>query len=349
MKRLLYLCNNDGSDPRINKEIRTLSTRFQIDYVGMQSVPGHSFVDSFVVRKYLIHAQRKSIWGLCQYIYLVAKLLYNKTYHTIHIVNEPLLIVCYPILLLARRPIVLDLFDSLFLRMSRGNEQCYWLKYLLYRPVDCILVTDDARKQLLPKTFFVKAKVVPNYPHYFETFASRKELDEALTLFYYGWFGAHRGTDLLMAMLQEKHVPIRVIMAGWFGDEKSKQLLQDEQVSYLGILSQEEAITVAREQADYILCVYRPVNQNNVFASPNKVYDAIQAEVPVIMNAEVNMSKQIEEWGIGVVLPSYLPNNLAVWIDHLMQKRGTFTFSGNLKQRCTWEAVAHQLLEAHQV
>lgn len=34
-KKILYLCINDGSDMRINKEIRTLNKRYDVVFLGV--------------------------------------------------------------------------------------------------------------------------------------------------------------------------------------------------------------------------------------------------------------------------------------------------------------------------
>src|SRR5690606_42137033 len=64
-------------------------------------------------------------------------------------------------------------------------------------------------------------------------------------------------------------------------------------LQYYGILEQGKAIRLAAVRADYILCVYRPVNENNVYASPNKIFDAIQAGIPLIINREVNVAEWV--------------------------------------------------------
>ena len=47
LPKLLYLCINDGSDTRINKEIKTLSTSFDIVYLGIGRDDSKAFAKSY--------------------------------------------------------------------------------------------------------------------------------------------------------------------------------------------------------------------------------------------------------------------------------------------------------------
>lgn len=345
--RLLYLCNNDGSDPRINKEIRTLSKAFKIDFVGMRGGEmGNCFIEPFIAEQYIISADRRSIPGLFRYFITAFNLLRKNEYHSVHIINEPLLVLCYPLLLVFRPVLVLDLFDSIFLRLNRSGEQWLFLKRILYSIPDRIIVTDQTRKGLLPSFAREKSIVLPNYPPVITKEDAIKLPSEGLTIMYYGWFGKFRGTDLAMRLLEASEC-VRLIMAGWPGDQESQTLLKHKRVEYHGIITQEMAIRLAAEKADYILCVYSPVNENNIYASPNKVYDAIQANVPLIMNSDVKISEWVHRNRLGYILESLqvTPDKL---VADLIKHKDSFVYSEKLKEAFVWEKIENRLLNAHQ-
>lgn len=345
--KLLYLCNNDGSDPRINKEIRTLSGVFEIDYVGMKSMDSTCFVRPYVANIFMISAGRRSIPGLVRYFFLVMRLLMMNRYQSIHVINEPLLILCYPLLFLSRANLVLDLFDSYFLRISRSGDRYLLLKRIVYGVADKLIVTDEQRRNLLPQFARKKAVVIQNYPPRFNEAIQKMTQEPVLTIMYYGWFGKHRGTDLIIKLLAASE-NVRVIMAGWPGDEESKALLSHPRIQYYGILEQGKAIRLAAERADYILCVYRPVNENNVYASPNKIFDAIQAGIPLIINREVNVAEWVFRNRLGYLLESYEPEDIGSVLKNLEIKKDDYQYSEKLKTAFIWEKVEEKLLNAHQ-
>jgi hypothetical protein len=100
-------------------------------------------------------------------------------------------------------------------------------------------------------------------------------------------------------------------------------------------------------QCDYILSVYEPINENNINASPNKIYDAIQAQTPVIINAEVKIAGFVKEKKLGYVIHSFYENDYSQMIQKMKRLKSTFTFDTILQNSYTWEAIQAKLLKAH--
>ncbi len=136
-------------------------------------------------------------------------------------------------------------------------------------------------------------------------------------------------------------------MAGWLADTTSRELCVHPRVEWCGVLPQAEATDMAAWRADYILCVYAPLNANNVNASPNKIYDAIQIKTPVIVNAEIKVSEFVAQNRLGYVMPSYRPENYHQMAIDLHKQRDSYQFDEILRQRYIWEQVEAALLDAH--
>jgi hypothetical protein len=154
-----------------------------------------------------------------------------------------------------------------------------------------------------------------------------------------------RGTQLLQSLLKLSST-IKIKMAGWVYDEATKELSQHAQVDFLGVVTQQESMKIASE-CDYILSLYEPKNENNINASPNKIYDAIQAQTPVIINAEVKIANFVKLHTIGYVLDSFYSPNYARILQDLLSLKDSFHFSPALRNTYTWEAVENKLLQAH--
>jgi hypothetical protein len=138
-------------------------------------------------------------------------------------------------------------------------------------------------------------------------------------------------------------------MAGWFSDDYTKSLtsLYPTQIEFVGVIPQESALQLAKTKADYILCVYAPINENNINASPNKVYDSIQTGTPLIINSEVRISEWVKEKGIGFILPQYQVADFNKLYFDLQRQKNTFSFNSELKFSYTWQRVEENLLKAH--
>lgn len=331
---------------RINKEVKSLQKHSEVIFFG---VGDHSkcYVAPFCKEVILIKGKRNSVPVLAKQVFIFIKLLLTKKIKSIHIINEQLSIVFYPFLFFKHT--VLDLFDSIFLRENKSAEKMKWIKRLLYWPANEILVTDENRYQLMPKFIQPKCLVLPNYPEYFE-FKKDKEKSDDLRILYNGWMGLNRGTEIIEGLLKTS-LPLKVYMAGWFSEEYTKSLVgrYPGNIEFLGVIPQQAALELARTKADYILCVYAPINENNINASPNKVYDAIQTETPLIINAEVKISGWVREKGIGFVLPRYDVADYSQLYFDLQKDKNKFSFNADMKKYYTWESVEGNLLKAHQL
>lgn len=344
--RLLYLSFNDGSDMRINKEIRSLSQKLPIELVAVGADAAQCYAGSYVDTLHFVQGKRTSAGTLLRYFARCAYLLLIRRYHSVHIINEPQLLALWP-LLWVQPFVVLDLFDSLFLRKNRPGNRWKLLKKMVYAPIKKVIVTDENRLGLLPDFLQSYAVVVPNYPYRLGTLP-QKERSPHLTIMYYGWLGELRGTETIRNLLAADPT-LRVLMAGWLADDASRALTQHPRVEWVGVVPQARAFELVARQADYILCVYAPVNDNNINASPNKIYDAIQAQTPVIINSEVKVAEFVRKAGIGYMLPRYGGGDYVRVVDELYEMRESFVFDQELRERYVWEQIEKTLFHAHRL
>jgi hypothetical protein len=208
-----------------------------------------------------------------------------------------------------------------------------------------IIVTDENRKTLVPAAFQSKITVVENYPYAFKEVQSKMAADDELLILYSGSLGVTRGTQLLTELIHLSP-KVQVWMIGWVYDKPTRQLSQHPQVTFWGVKTQQETMRLASE-CDYILSVYEPINDNNINASPNKIYDAIQARTPVIINAEIKVAQFVAQNRLGYVLESYYEKSPSRLLQQLIVQKKNFVFDKTLRQRYTWEAIENKLVRAN--
>jgi hypothetical protein len=342
--KVLYVCSNDGSDMRINKEVKSLSRHFEVYFLGVGESTEKSFAAAHCTYFELIPGKRNSPGNVLRHVSAFLRLNRKERFDSIHVINEQLMIFFYPFLF--GKHVVLDLFDSFFLmHVDKPGEQWRTLKNLVYAPVSKILVTDQNRFELMNRSAQSKTVIVPNYPHAHPNY-TKDAHPEHITIFYNGTMNEDRGTDILIELLQQDS-RVRVIMAGWITDAKTEQLAKMSGVEFRGVLKQEEALQIAAKQCDYVLCVYAPNSEIHINASPNKIFDAIQTNTPVIINAEVKVSSFVEKHHLGFVMPNYYQFDGKSLAASLFEQKGNFHFDESMRQEYTWEAVEHVLIEAH--
>ena len=346
MKKILYISSNDGSDMRITKEIKTLSKFAKIIFIGVKG-EGDCYVRPYCDEIYLINGSRKNPFTIIKQFCTSLYLMIFKRIHSIHIINEQLMVFFYPLLFFKHT--VLDLFDSIFLKRNYPGSKLTFLKHVVYAPANIIIVTDDNRYNLMAETLKDKCIVVANYPNRIVSIPP-KGIDRPLTLMYNGWMGLGRGTEIVEGLLNT-NLPIKILMAGWFSDEYTKNLVKQfpEKIEFSGVIPQRKALFLAAERADYILCVYAPLNTNNINASPNKVFDAILIDTPLIINKEVKLSQWVIANNLGIVIEQYNISNYEEFYYQLVSNRGKYYFSNDFKQQYVWESIEGIVLKAHKL
>jgi len=339
---LLYLSINDGTDTRINKEIITLSRAFAVDFVGISTGAANPFVASRVRQMEVVVGRRRSPTTLIRFFFRIWGLLRRNRYDSVHVINENLYLLLWPLLFGQR--VVLDVFDSMFLKMNDAGWGLRRVQGFCYARPAKIIVTDEERAQLMPETARKKLVILPNYPFRFEGPVGPRVAGE-LRVLYAGSLSDTRGTIFIEQLLAAAE-DLKVVMAGWLYDERSRELSRHPRVEWLGTIPQQEIIARA-SRCDFILCHYEPVTLNNIYASPNKIYDAIQAGAAVIINPEVRVSRFVLEYGLGVVLDAYQPADMTAVARSLRNFKSQYQPDPALRERFLWESVESRLLAAH--
>lgn len=103
--------------------------------------------------------------------------------------------------------------------------------------------------------------------------------------------------------------------------------------------------------ADLGLTLDKPTNINYRYSLPNKVFDYIQAETPIIGTNLIEISKILSEYGVGEIIKEFTPENLALLINSIFSSESKLV---NLKANCSkarkvlnWESEIEILKEIY--
>ncbi len=343
-KKILYISTNDGSDMRINKEVKTLSKFADVYFLGIGDYGEKNYAKTNCKVFYLIEEKRNSAKAILKHIQKYKEWVREYKFDSIHIINEQLMIFFYPFLF--NQHVVLDIFDSLFMKKNQPGNKLKTLKKIVYAPVNFLFVTDENRRQMMPDFVQNRLGILENYPNRY--YGDTNKMTKDLTIFYNGSMSDARGTKILQNLIKN-YSNVSVIMAGWMADENTNIFANSKSVDYRGVITQKEATKIAATEVDYIMCCYEPSNQNNINASPNKIYDAIQTHTPVIMNGEVKVASFVKEKNIGVVLDSFYDYDVVKVYKELIEKKQTFNFNDANATTYSWESIEKKLLVAHKL
>lgn len=341
---LLYFSVNDGSDMRIRKEICSLNKNFNVYFIGIGNGLDNCFVKELCQEVKIIKGRIKSVTSILKIIFIAISIMRKVNISSVHIQDEQLFFVSFFVFL--RKKVILDIFDSFFLKISKPNNELLFLKKIFYGLPHRIIVTDENRFNLLPDFARSKTVVIPNVPLYSEKYEKIHKIDSSeLRIGLFGSIAKNRGAELASKILETDSNAICYV-AGWLSDDYSKNLVKNERVIYLGIKKQEEIFDILAESIDFLLCIYPVNNLNNIYASPNKIYDATLTRTPVIINRKVKVSSFVEDLGIGIVYDDATED-----IKDLIYKMYDFKencfINSDLSQKFTWQSYEDLLLSLH--
>lgn len=341
---LLYFSVNDGSDMRIRKEIYSLNKKFNIYFVGIGNSVENCFVKDLCKEVKIVRGKIKSIASILKILFSAISIMRKINISSIHIQDEQLFFVSFFIFF--KRKVVLDIFDSFFLKISKPNNELLFLKKIFYGLPQRIIVTDENRFNLLPDFARLKAVVIPNVPLYSEKYEKiQKTQSTELRIGLFGSVAKNRGAELASKILEADSNAVCYV-AGWLSDEYSKNIVKNERVIYLGIKKQEEIFDVLAESIDFLLCIYPVNNLNNIYASPNKIYDATLTRTPVVINKQVKVSSLVEELRIGLVYDE-TSENIKDLINKMYDFKENSFINNDLSQKFTWQSYEDLLLSLH--
>jgi len=217
-----------------------------------------------------------------------------------------------------------------------------------------IIVTDSMRYELLDERYKLKGVIIPNYPSLndlpdikeISAQSSPKKVNGKVKIFLGGTLYRSRGLNTVMRALDM--TPNLILhCAGWIYDNTAKELIEHPQVIYHGVVDQKETNKIC-SKCLVNLALYEPSNLNNIYASPNKVYDSLCIGQYVLLNEETELSKWISKSPL-VKTMAYDNAAFIANIEGVCQSKISVPRILRYRSLFVWEKFESVLLNAHKV
>lgn len=211
-----------------------------------------------------------------------------------------------------------------------------------------ITVSEGIANELTKRYRIHKVEVIRNLPVRTSTETFREKQP---TLIYQGALNVGRGIELAIDMM--KQLPCYKLLIVGTGDieiKLRKQMLESnlfDRVQFLGQLTPEN-LRLITPTAWLGLSLEEDMGLNYRYALPNKLFDYIAANVPVLVSDLPEMRKIVEEFEIGIVASSRNPIELANQVADLFDDKKRYeSISKNVKkaaEQLTWQNEEPKLL-----
>lgn len=154
----------------------------------------------------------------------------------------------------------------------------------------------------------------------------------------------NRGVEEAIQAMSYVDNSLLLIIGGGNAYEDLKKLSNElnltEKVKFINKLPFEELMQYTM-QADIGLTLDKDTNINYRYSLPNKLFDYIQAEVPVLASPLVEVKKIVDEYRVGICIESYQPNEIAAKINYMLADKDRWLVwksnTAAAKQILCWE------------
>lgn len=209
--------------------------------------------------------------------------------------------------------------------VNRPRKQKVWKKIeaaILPKLKNAVTVCESIAKAY-KKQYQTEFKVARNLPLIKNTFTEVKQLKEANKhiIIYQGAINVNRGLEeLVEAMLDVNNAILYIIGDGDISSEISdsiRNLNLSDKVKMLGKIPF-HILHNYTKQADLGVSLEKDTNLNYKYALPNKLFDYIQAQVPVLVSNLPEMGKIITDYQVGETIENINPKEIAKRINDLL-------------------------------
>ncbi len=358
--RIVIVYGNDGSDVRIGKICRSLSSKgYDVHFVGWDRRPDtDKTIDLGTTHIHLMsmktHMWRATLGGQIRFTWHAIRMLAKLRPEVVHCVNEDNTFGILPFRGILYKHLVCDVFDAL---LDRHSHRPKYITMVLRAvagivrfSVDRLIATDAVRFERFGR-FRKKTVIVENVPEDPGDQLACLLPQGPVKIYVAGALSLGRGIKQILEAV-DRVEGIEILSAGWSFDEFAREtFLPHPKVTFKGIVTARQSLDLAA-QCDAVLCYYAPVSINAIYASPNKIYDAMSVGRPSIINKEAKVSRWIEENNLGLACPYEDVDALVRVLESLKSNReNLFDFATRTReffvQGYTWDKMESRLEEMY--
>lgn len=221
---------------------------------------------------------------------------------------------------------------------------------------------NESIARLYREQYNADVKVVRNLPYRkaYERAASRQELglpvDQKIILLQGAGINIQRGTEEMVDAMQYIEGAIFVIIGGGDVLDQLKSRVREKnlesKVMFIPKMPFEELYRFT-VHADLAVTLDKDTNINYRYSLPNKLFDYIQARVPVLASDLVEIRKVVEEYGIGKIIDTHEPRAIAAAVQEMLSNNAQYEiWKENLSfaaEKLCWENEEKALTQIYSV
>lgn len=231
--------------------------------------------------------------------------------------------------------VIFDIFDWFSATLYNQHKFILWIFKKMERysinHSDEVVICEPERIEQIPYKLNKKELILPNIPSFLSSDFLYKSTeykfnDAKIVFSYVGGFGTERFLNELLDVAEKGLISL--LIAG-FGnrefEERCLKLSTLPNIKYFGKVVYETGLNIMFN-SDIIYAMYCKTNPNNIYAAPNKYYEAMMLGKPILTTKGISISNKIVTQNIGYVIEesvSELEDLINLLQKNDMLKKGT--------------------------
>ena len=365
-KKIIVSVTNDlATDQRVHKICTTLSEHgYSILLIGRKLRDSENLYRDYTTDRMRL-LFNKGVPFYAEYnLRLFIKLIFVKK--TILLANDlDTLLPNFLISKLFKLKLVYDsheLFTEVPELTSRPNVQAVWLRIeqFIFPKLKNVYTVNNIIAKIYSDKYKVPVNVIRNIaPKYIgsklsSNFLEHTKGEQKMLILQGAGINIDRGAEEAVEMMQYlNNMVLYIIGSGDVFDVLRKKIDELGLKSKVVLLSKKPYHELMRytKNADLGLSLDKNTNLNYEYSLPNKVFDYIQAGIPLLVSNRKIIAKIVRDNNIGVVIDSHDPKKMAEAVNQVFKDEDQYLFwKANLKKAAliyNWEKESEKLLRIY--
>lgn len=361
-KVILCISNDIHTDQRLHKVCTSLTgLNYQVELLGRKLPSSKSLDRAYTCKRLSIAFNKGVLFYAFLNIQFFIYLLFKST--DIIVANDlDTLPACHFASKLRGKKLIIDLHE-LFTEVpevvNRPKVQQFWAKiesYFIPKHHRIITVCKSIADYYEEK-YETKVAVVRNIPMKKKLYQEGDKSDQQMVLLYQGAINLGRGIETMVEMMTylPNHYILWIIGSGDLSKAIEDQISTLQLQNRIKLFGRKEPSELKKitPQAHLGLSLEENLGLNYYYALPNKLFDYLHADVPMLVSAFPEMSAIVNQYNVGYTRKSTSAKGLALEIEAIAKDKTTYNTKveacKQTKKELIWEKefeIYKQVLEA---
>jgi len=176
----------------------------------------------------------------------------------------------------------------------------------LTRFADALIVVDPSRLRQIGKEGDTSIHIIynsPREPPLPSTINIQREQQALFKIFYAGVLGEGRDFETIIQATKDlRDIQVEFVGYGYYAEHIRSMSEQELHVTFTGTIPHDEVIEKTL-QSDLLFALYDPSIPNNRYSSPNKLFEAMMCQKPILVSDGTAMAEIVRKEECGLVVP----------------------------------------------